>query len=137
MLKLFMRRKILLMFLCLLPFYHIHIYANAPTASSTTQAQPATPVYRATATSSNSALLVKPQKPWGFGDLAEEALGPLSSLAHFIQAICTIAGIGLFFGSFLQFSAHRKNPSEVRLGQPTIMLLSGLALLLLGFLSYL
>lgn len=137
MLRLFLRRKVWLVFLCLFSLYGTHIYAAPPIAASAPQAQPATQFYMVTSTPSNSALLVKPKKPWGFGDLAEEALGPLSALAHFIQAICTIAGIGLFFGSFLQFSVHRKNPAEVRLGRPIIMLLSGLALLLLGFLSYL
>jgi hypothetical protein len=79
----------------------------------------------------------KTRKTSSFGELAEQAMGPLGAIAHFVQALCIIAGIGLFFGSFLQFSAHRKNSASVRLSQPVMLLLSGLGLLFIGFLSHL
>jgi len=71
------------------------------------------------------------------GDMADWVMGPVNGLGKVFGYICLIGGIGMILGSFLQYKAHRENPSQVRLTTPVFLLVVGIILLLIPFVGIL
>ena len=69
------------------------------------------------------------------GTAADWAMGPINSLGKIFGYMCLIGGVGMVLGAFLQYRAHRDNPSQVRLGTPIFLLIVGLILLILPFIG--
>ena len=71
------------------------------------------------------------------GDMADWVMGPINGLGKVFGYICLIGGIGMILGSFLQYKAHRENPSQVRLTTPVFLFIMGVLLILLPFVGVL
>lgn len=71
------------------------------------------------------------------GDMANWAMGPVNGLGKIFGYICLIGGIGMILGSFLQYRAHRENPSQIRLSTPIFLMVVGLVLIVLPFIGVL
>ena len=71
------------------------------------------------------------------GDMADWVMGPVNGLGKIFGYICLIGGVGMILGSFLQYRAHRENPSQVRLGTPVFLLVVGIILIILPFIGVL
>lgn len=67
------------------------------------------------------------------GDVANWALGPVNGLGKVLGYMCLIGGIGMILGAFLQYRAHRENPSQVRLSTPVFLLIVGVFLIILPY----
>jgi hypothetical protein len=74
---------------------------------------------------------------WSLGEMADWAMGPVNGLGKIFGYICLIGGIGMILGAFLQYQAHRENPSQIRLSTPVFLLVVGLILLILPFVGML
>jgi intracellular multiplication protein IcmD len=73
----------------------------------------------------------------GFGQFADNALGPVQGMGRILSDICLVGGIGMLLGAVLQYKAHRDNPSQVRLTTPIFLLVIGIAMVLLPFIGHL
>ncbi len=71
------------------------------------------------------------------GDMADWVMGPVNGLGKVLGYICLIGGIGMILGSFLQYKAHRENPSQVRLTTPVFLFVVGVILIILPFVGVL
>jgi len=71
------------------------------------------------------------------GDMADWVMGPVNGLGKVLGYICLIGGIGMILGAFLQYKAHRDNPSQVRLTTPVFLLVVGVILIILPFVGIL
>lgn len=69
------------------------------------------------------------------GEVAENILGPTAYLTQFIVFGCYILGVGLILGSVVQYRNHRQNPKLVPLTTPVLLLLLGIVLLVLPYIS--
>lgn len=73
--------------------------------------------------------------PLTLGQASNKVLEPVSVLADVMYKICYVLGSTLVLGSFIQYKAHRDNPSQVRLSQPIFLLIVGLVLIALPYLA--
>ena len=69
------------------------------------------------------------------GQASNRMLEPVSVLTDVMYKICYVLGSTLILGSFIQYKAHRDNPSQVRLSQPIFLLIVGLVLIALPSLA--
>lgn len=94
---------------------------------------------RLIATIFSSILLITKSYAGGMsvGDIADWTMGPINGLGKVFGYICLIGGIGMILGSFLQYRAHRENPSQVRLSTPVFLFVVGVILAILPFIGVL
>lgn len=71
------------------------------------------------------------------GDAANWLMGPVNGLGKVFGYMCLIGGIGMILGAFLQYRAHRENPSQVRLSTPVFLLIVGIILIILPYIGLL
>ena len=64
------------------------------------------------------------------GSLSERIMAPATGLEKATELMCIILGVGMLTGSLLQYRRHRKNPSEVRLSGPVLLLILGFVLVI-------
>ena len=69
------------------------------------------------------------------GGMANAALAPVVGVGKILSDLSIVAGIGLLFGSVVQYRAHRENPTQVRLSTPVFLIIAGAALILLPFIG--
>lgn len=69
------------------------------------------------------------------GEVSQNLLGPATGIGHLMNAICYLVGLGFLLTGLLQYKYHRENPQQVKLSTPISLLLIGLAMLALPFLS--
>lgn len=72
---------------------------------------------------------------YGLGDISRNLVGLIAGLNSIARTLFIALGAGLVCGAVLQYRAHRNNPSQVRLIQPIFLLLCGLSMLVLPFLT--
>jgi len=72
-----------------------------------------------------------------WGDVAENVLVPANALIKAAYTMCYVIGMGLIFGSLVQYRSHKQSPTQVRIGQPIMLLIFGIVLLCLPFLAQL
>ena len=60
----------------------------------------------------------------------------MNGLGKIFGYICLIGGVGMILGAFLQYKAHRDNPSQVRLGTPIFLLIVGIILIILPYIGF-
>lgn len=71
------------------------------------------------------------------GDASRWLMGPVNGLGKVFGYMCLIGGIGMILGAFLQYRAHRENPSQVRLSTPVFLLIVGIILIILPYVGLL
>ena len=71
------------------------------------------------------------------GDASQWLMGPINGLGKVFGYMCLVGGIGMILGAFLQYRAHRDNPSQVRLGTPVFLLIVGIILIILPYIGLL
>lgn len=71
-----------------------------------------------------------------YGDIAFSMMGPVDAIIYLLQVGCILCGVGMLVGAFFKFGAWRRNPVEVTVGVPVVMVIAGLALVVLGYLHY-
>lgn len=67
--------------------------------------------------------------------ISGNVVGLLSGFNNIADSAFIVVGTGLLCGAALQYRNHRNNPSQVRLIQPIILLLCGICLIMLPFLT--
>ncbi len=82
-------------------------------------------------------LLVCSAQIWAvsLGELAGNILIPTTGLGNLVVLASYVAGVGLILGAILQYRAHRENPQQIRLSTPVALLILGLALIIIPWLS--
>ncbi|OGT37908.1 MAG: hypothetical protein A3F12_07240 [Gammaproteobacteria bacterium RIFCSPHIGHO2_12_FULL_38_14] len=71
----------------------------------------------------------------GLGRVMQNMLDPLSVLSDFIQTACFVIGGSFIFASFIKYIEHRRNPLMVPISTVVLLLIMGIVLVLLPFLS--
>lgn len=71
-----------------------------------------------------------------YGYIANNMLGPIGGITELVQTAALLCGIGLIIGSMFKYHAYRRNPFEVTVGVPFVMLLAGIGCLILGLIHY-
>jgi len=66
-------------------------------------------------------------------NIAANIIAPIIGVTEIVHVICTIAGVGVLAGALVKFSQHRRNPNEVPISTPFIMILLGIALITIIF----
>lgn len=69
------------------------------------------------------------------GQMADSALGPLGVMINLMYKVCYIIGAGLIVSGAVQYKAYRDNPSQVPLSRPILLVVFGLILIALPFVT--
>jgi len=69
------------------------------------------------------------------GHVAQNLMEPVGILSDFVQTACFIIGISFLFASIIKYKEHRRNPLMVPIGTVVFLLIAGILLILLPFLS--
>ncbi len=69
------------------------------------------------------------------GGVADNILGPVKGFAHVINVACYILGAAILAGAFARYIEHRRNPIQIRLTQPILLLFLGLFIIALPIIS--
>lgn len=69
------------------------------------------------------------------GGVAQNVMGPVSGLSKIVNAICYVAGTGFLLGGVLQYRYHRENPQQVRISTPIVLVILGLIIIGIPFIS--
>lgn len=56
-----------------------------------------------------------------------------TSVLDILQVCATVAGVGFILTSLFKFDQHKKNPTQIPMGQPLTLLIIGACLLVLPF----
>jgi purine-cytosine permease-like protein len=70
------------------------------------------------------------------GGIANNLLDPLFGVISIVRAISITAGIGMILSSFSKFVDHRKNRTEITLGVVLTIFVSGVSLVIVGFIPF-
>ncbi|TAK77067.1 MAG: hypothetical protein EPO11_03195 [Gammaproteobacteria bacterium] len=73
----------------------------------------------------------------GVGQVAQNAIEPVSVFASFIQTACIIVGASFLFTCLIKYIEHRRSPLMVPLSRVIFLLVAGVILILLPFISML
>lgn len=73
----------------------------------------------------------------GIGEVASNILEPVSILSDFVHTICLVIGIAFLFTSLIKYIEHRNSPLMVPISTVVFLLIAGIILILLPFLSLL
>ena len=68
-----------------------------------------------------------------YGDAASFLFGLTENIGEMMQFICLLTGGIMCLGSLVKYSKYRKNPVEVKFSSVLVMLLTGLALIAVGY----
>lgn len=71
-----------------------------------------------------------------YGAFAVDMLGPVDAVIYLLQVSCMLCGVGMIVGGFFKFGAWRRNSVQTTLGVPVVMVLTGLGLIILGYIHY-
>jgi hypothetical protein len=71
----------------------------------------------------------------GFGGVAENLLEPVGLASDFLGSACLILGGSFLFASIIKYVEHRRSPLMVPISTVIFLLVAGLVLILLPFLS--
>jgi hypothetical protein len=69
------------------------------------------------------------------GDVADNLVYSVAGLGRIIHAISYVAGVGFFLGGILQYKFHWENPQQVKISTPIFLVVIGLSLIGLPFLT--
>lgn len=73
----------------------------------------------------------------GLGEWSRDIVnGPFTGLGYTLNAISFMVGVGFILGAYMQYQAHRDNPSQVRVSTPIFLLCAGILLIILPLLSW-
>lgn len=73
----------------------------------------------------------------GLGEWSHNIVnGPFKGLGYMLNAISFMVGVGFILGSYIQYQAHRDNPTQVRISTPIFLLCAGILLIILPLLSW-
>lgn len=72
---------------------------------------------------------------FSLGRLAENLMEPVNIMADFIQTGSFVIGLSFVFASVVKYFEHRKSPLMVPISTVIFLLISGIFLILLPFLS--
>ena len=81
--------------------------------------------------------VVNASQPEGFGGVAEELMAPVGLMADFTYSACIVVGASFLFASLIKYIEHRRSPLMVPISTPVFLLIAGLVLVLMPFLSLL
>lgn len=70
------------------------------------------------------------------GRVAENLMEPVGLLADFVQTGCFIIGASFIFASLIKYFEHRRSPLMVHISTVVFLLIAGIVLVLLPFLSF-
>lgn len=73
----------------------------------------------------------------GIGGVAQNLLGPVGLLSDFVYTACFGIGGAFLFATIIKYMEHRRSPTMVPISNVIFLLVAGLVLLILPFLSYL
>src|SRR5437773_1837355 len=73
----------------------------------------------------------------GMSAVALNLMEPITLFGDFIQTACFIIGASFLFASLIKYFEHRRSPTMVPIGTVIFLLISGIILILLPFLSLL
>ena len=73
----------------------------------------------------------------GFGGVAGNMLEPVTVLSDFVDTACIVIGVGFIFASVVKYIEHRRSPLMVSISTVIFLLIAGILLLLLPFMSML
>lgn len=71
----------------------------------------------------------------GLGGVANNLMSPVNVLSNFIGSACLLLGIVFIFASIVKYIEHRRSPLMVPISTVLFLLIAGLILLCLPFLS--
>lgn len=83
----------------------------------------------------DSAFALQRRAP-SIGNVADNLYGPMTAIISIVRAISITAGVGLVLASFAKFGDHRRNRHEVTLALVITMFVSGVCLILVGFIPF-
>ena len=78
-----------------------------------------------------------PAVPTGIGLVAENLMVPISVFSNFINATCFVIGGSFLFACLIKYIEHGRSPWMVPISTVVFLLIAGLTLILLPFLSLL
>lgn len=73
----------------------------------------------------------------GLGGVAQNMMDPVGLFSDFVYSGAIIIGISFLFASVIKYKEHRRSPLYVPISTVVFLLITGLLLLLMPFLSYL
>lgn len=73
----------------------------------------------------------------GLGQVARNLMEPVGLFADFVHSACIIIGAAFLFAAFIKYIEHRRSPLMVPISTVIFLLIAGIVLILLPFLSYL
>lgn len=71
----------------------------------------------------------------GLGGVAVNMLEPVTVVSDFVDTGCLVVGIGFIFASIVKYIEHRRSPLMVPISTVVFLLIAGIVLVLLPFLS--
>lgn len=71
----------------------------------------------------------------GFGQVAQNAMEPVTIFSQFVDAACFLIGGSFIFASIVKYIEHRRSPLMVSISTVIFLFIAGLFLIALPFLS--
>lgn len=81
------------------------------------------------------ALSADQESTLGIGQVAINLMEPVSIVADFVQTACLIIGTTFIFAAIIKYFEHKRSPLMVPISTVVFLILAGIALILLPFLS--
>ena len=75
------------------------------------------------------------QKNAGFGYVAQNMLSPVGLMNDFVSSACFLVGGSFLFASIIKYIEHRRSPLMVPISTVVFLVIAGLVLVLLPFIS--
>jgi len=76
------------------------------------------------------------REPTGVGGVANSMMDPVTLFSDIVYTGCIVIGAAFVFASLIRYIEHRRNPLMVNMSTVVFLLIAGIVLLLLPFLSY-
>lgn len=86
---------------------------------------------------SNVAIAQQYQPAAGIGKVASNLMEPVGLMSDFIYTACIIIGASFIFASVIKYIEHRRSPLMVPISTPIFLLVAGVFLVAMPFLSFL
>lgn len=77
----------------------------------------------------------RPEAPQGLGLVAQNLMEPVSVFSDFIQSACLILGCSFLIAAIIKYNEHRRSPLMVPISTVIFLIIAGIILILLPFLS--
>lgn len=81
------------------------------------------------------ALVFAAEQRVGFGGVAQNLMEPVGFFSDFILSACLLIGGSFIFASIIKYFEHRRSPLMIPLSTVVFLLIAGIILILLPFLS--